>query len=364
MSDFHKADGEKVYAAMERDLRTAILNGGLRTDVPIITEGEFEVKYKISRKSVRKAIQNLCDEGLLVKLQGSGTYVVPPEKRAKMTDKKNLRILFLSNQLYSPDVKPSVEYMDALINGMSEFAFRMNWQLNFMRIGDVNFDDIISDYKKSLFDAVIWDCTNSSLKHNLKKIKEHDIPLLTINRSFDNICSICYDHYTEIADTVSFLANLGHKKIAFVNADFTESVYEEREKVFADSLKKFNLKNDFYFKINRRDVINCFEKIFSNKSQPTALILGGHLFLTPFLGWAGTRKLRFPEDVSLICLDDSYTAKSNNPPISVYAEPRSEIGRQALIAIERIINGQMLPGEQIRIKGDLIIRKSCGLPTK
>lgn len=362
MSDFHKADGEKVYAAMERDLRNAILKGELRTDVPILTEGEFELKYKISRKSVRKAIQNLCDEGLLVKLQGSGTYVVPIEKRTKPGDKKNLRILFLSNQ-FKPDIKPSAEYVESLINGMSEFAFRMNWQLNFIFFDEANFDDIIADYKKSLFDGIIWDNSASYMIHNIQKLKEHNIPQITINRAFDDVCSIWYDHYTEVSDTVSFLVSLGHREIAFVNASYNEIIYQDREKAFIDSLKKFNLKNDFYFKISPNDIISGAEMIFASKKQPTALILGGHVFLTPFLGWAGTKKLRFPEDVSLVCLDDSYIAKSNNPPVSVYSEPRSEIGRQALIAIERIINGQMLPGEQIRIKGDLIIRKSCGLPT-
>jgi len=75
----------------------------------------------------------------------------------------------------------------------------------------------------------------------------------------------------------------------------------------------------------------------------------------------GKEGMKFPRDLSLICLGDSYMAKTYKTPISVYAEPRYEMGKQALQTIENIISGQTLPGEQIKIEGDLIIRKSCGL---
>lgn len=363
MSDFHKVDGEKVYAAMEKDLRNAILKGELKTDVPIITEGEFEEKYKISRKSVRKAIQSLCDEGLLIKKQGSGTYVVPIEERAKFGSKKNLRILFISDQ-FNPDLKPATEYMESLVIGMSEFAFRMNWQLNFTLMNGLDSSDVISNYKKAMFDGIVWSITGGSFNEQMLHIKESSIPQVTINRTVEKLCSVYYDRHSELADTVSFLASLGHRDIAFVNAHYDESVYNEREESFIEVTKKLNIPSEFYYKIHLVDFIKYLDKIFSLSRRPTAMILGGHSFLSPFLAWTGSKNMRFPEDLSLICLDDSFIAKVNNPPISVYNEPRSEIGRQSLIAIEQIISGQMLPGEQIRIKGDLIIRKSCGLPPR
>ncbi|OGV46010.1 MAG: hypothetical protein A2017_22255 [Lentisphaerae bacterium GWF2_44_16] len=363
MQTFQRNIEDKVYKALEDDLRENILKGLLSPDKPILTEPELEVKYKISRKSVRKAIQNLCDEGLLKKTQGKGTFVIPPADRLKTNSRKNLKILFLTSA-FIPGEKISSEYEEALVSGMSELAYRMNWQLSFSLIDNLSIRDITSQYKDSKFDGIIWDNTHSSHNKIISSFMGNGIPQVLIDRYLNNVCSVYFDHHTEITDTVSFLASLGHKRIAFINSDSGEIVYKEREDAFFSSLKNLNLKNDYYFRISHLKPFNEFKVLSSALNPPTALLLGGHSFLPPFLAWAGSRKLRFPEDISLICLDDSWLAKTNNPPISVYAEPRNEIGKQALTALERLINGQMRPGEQIRIKGDIIARKSCGLPKK
>ena len=41
-----------------------------------MTEGEFSKEYDVSRITVRKAIEVLVEEGILIKKQGIGTFVV------------------------------------------------------------------------------------------------------------------------------------------------------------------------------------------------------------------------------------------------------------------------------------------------
>lgn len=358
---FQRDIGEKVFKALESDLRDNILKGLVSPDKPILTEPELEKRYKISRKSVRKAIQNLCDEGLLKKIQGRGTFCVPPERRLRERARRSLKILFLASS-FIPGEDHAVEYNDALVSGMSEFAYRMNWQLACLWADKVKTGDLLADYKSSQFDGIIWDNAPGYRNEMIATLMGNGIPQVIIDRHLDNICSVCFDHHSEIKETVSFLASVGHKRIALINADFDGDVYRDREEAFLCSLKEAGLSPGYYFKISPKNLFQRIGELTSVHNPPTALILGGHSFLAPFLAWAGSSKLRFPDDLSLVCLDDSYLAKTNDPPISVYAEPRREIGRQALAALERLLNGQMRPGEQIRIKGDLIIRKSCGLP--
>lgn len=40
-----------------------------------MTEGEFSKEYDVSRITVRKAIEVLVEEGILIKKQGIGTFV-------------------------------------------------------------------------------------------------------------------------------------------------------------------------------------------------------------------------------------------------------------------------------------------------
>lgn len=48
------------------------------------SEAELEKQYNVSRITVRRAIKELCDEEVLVKKQGKGTFVIGPETKARL----------------------------------------------------------------------------------------------------------------------------------------------------------------------------------------------------------------------------------------------------------------------------------------
>ena len=71
-----------LYIQLERILRDAILDGSLGQSEPLPTERELAERYNISRITVRKALNNLQREGLLVRRRGAGTFVAPREDRS------------------------------------------------------------------------------------------------------------------------------------------------------------------------------------------------------------------------------------------------------------------------------------------
>jgi GntR family transcriptional regulator len=66
-----------LYQQLQRTLRTAIENGGLDADDALPAERDLAVQFGVSRITVRKAIDGLVAEGLLVRYHGSGTFVRP-----------------------------------------------------------------------------------------------------------------------------------------------------------------------------------------------------------------------------------------------------------------------------------------------
>lgn len=66
---------EPLYRQVASDLRASIEGAAYRAGSRIPTEPELSLLYGVSRITVRKAIGLLCDEGLLVKRQGKGTFV-------------------------------------------------------------------------------------------------------------------------------------------------------------------------------------------------------------------------------------------------------------------------------------------------
>lgn len=78
-------------------------------DKPVRIEAERELarRFHVSRISLRAAIQNLADEGLISRRQGSGTYVLP---------RKGISVVHL---LLAPDIKSEDPFYIALVGELS-----------------------------------------------------------------------------------------------------------------------------------------------------------------------------------------------------------------------------------------------------
>jgi GntR family transcriptional regulator len=66
-----------VYRQVAAILRERIESGELEPDRPVPSEAYLVQEYGIARGTARRAIEVLRDEGLVVTVQGRGTYVKP-----------------------------------------------------------------------------------------------------------------------------------------------------------------------------------------------------------------------------------------------------------------------------------------------
>lgn len=71
---------QQLKDAITADIRNEKFPKGSR----MLSELELEKKYSVSRITVRRAMKELCEEGLLVKKQGKGTFVMGGEINAEL----------------------------------------------------------------------------------------------------------------------------------------------------------------------------------------------------------------------------------------------------------------------------------------
>jgi len=70
-----EASSQPLYQQLQRSLRQAIETRLIAPEDALPPEREIAEDFRISRITVRKAIDGLVSEGLLVRRQGSGTFV-------------------------------------------------------------------------------------------------------------------------------------------------------------------------------------------------------------------------------------------------------------------------------------------------
>ena len=78
-----------LYHQLTEALLALIDEGELREGDPIPTERELGAKFRVSRITVRRAIDELVREGYLVTQQGKGTFVARPKIQRQLTEMKS-----------------------------------------------------------------------------------------------------------------------------------------------------------------------------------------------------------------------------------------------------------------------------------
>ena len=93
-------DSQPLYQQLQRAIRDAIERQALNPNDALPPEREIAAELKVSRITVRKAIDGLVEEGLLVRRQGSGNFV------ASRIEKNFAKLTSFSEDMRSRGLKP------------------------------------------------------------------------------------------------------------------------------------------------------------------------------------------------------------------------------------------------------------------
>ena len=77
--------GGPLYLRLKRFIEDAVSDGTIRAGDALPSERDLAAKVDVSRVTVRKAVQHLVREGVLVQRHGSGTYVAPQLSRVEQS---------------------------------------------------------------------------------------------------------------------------------------------------------------------------------------------------------------------------------------------------------------------------------------
>jgi GntR family transcriptional regulator len=102
-----------LYQQVKEDIKAAIENGRYKPQEKIPAEPELSAEYSVSRITVRRAIEELCSEGYLVKMQGRGTFVSSPRIHRKMFNGNEMESF--SRTCRNSGMRPGAKLLDRKI---------------------------------------------------------------------------------------------------------------------------------------------------------------------------------------------------------------------------------------------------------
>ena len=196
-------------------------------------------------------------------------------------------------------------------------------------------------------------------------------PFVLIDRYFPEIDSnyIIIDNREAAYNATMHLIGREYRKIAFItiNADLVNM--NDRLLGYKNALMDSGLAIDetlikaLPFSHESKDVFNAIKQLVGNNKKGIDAIL----FATSKVGIMGIESLgtlgiRLPDDLAVVSFDDPDAYKICYSPVTVMAQPLTEIGKMAVQVLLSEINNlnSSIKTQKITLKTNFVIRKSCG----
>jgi LacI family transcriptional regulator len=103
---------------------------------------------------------------------------------------------------------------------------------------------------------------------------------------------------------------------------------------------------------------------FAQNPSPTAIQALTNSTTLAALSILAERRLRLPQDVSLVGFDDYPWMRARATPLTAIAQPVREMGRLLWQRLAARIKGDASPAERIRLAGELKLRDSTAAPSR
>lgn len=180
---------------------------------------------------------------------------------------------------------------------------------------------------------------------------------------FDQVCT---ENAEPMAQLVTHLAELGHKRIGLVAGLPGLSTTTERISGYRHGLANAGLPYDERLVAHGDSQSAAAERathaLLSLAAPPSALVTGNNAMTIGALRALRERGLSVPDDLALCCFDDFAWADLFTPRLTAISQPSKDIGAQAVrLLLERLASPSR-PGRTVRLPSTLVHRTSCGCP--
>ena len=177
-----------------------------------------------------------------------------------------------------------------------------------------------------------------------------------------SITSVYVDNVSAAREATEYLLTLGHREIAFVTGPMDSPINVDRERGYAKALHDAVVKRnpqltvvgDFSFESG----IRALESLFARAQPFTAVFCSNDEMAIGALRAIKSKGLRVPEDVSVVGFDDIRFARYADPPLTTIAQPKEELGREAMTLLVEILSGAQVPPRKRVLSTQLVVRGS------
>ncbi|MFW5981418.1 MAG: GntR family transcriptional regulator [bacterium] len=330
------------YIKVKNKIKALISEKNINSGEQIPSESQLANKYKVSRHTIRKAIDILVQEAVLEKKQGVGTFY--QGKKSSRTGNIGFISISLHDYIFADILSAADNFLHdknyQIILGNSQDDLKKEKEI-LMQLMDKNIDGLIIEPAQSAL--------SSSNLNLLEEIARRNIPVLVLDSNYqsDFLNIVMVDDYQGGFLATNHLLEMGHQEIAMIyKASHNPALarlegYKVAIKEAGLDLQEYLIRPYFYSEFNNQnkfenEIKDIVGQLLKNKKL-TAIFTFNDQIAIIVQEILNQKAIKVPEDISIIGFDDSMLVQLNNISITSISHPKEKAGRKAAeIIIEQI----------------------------
>lgn len=197
------------------------------------------------------------------------------------------------------------------------------------------------------------------------------LPVVVLDEEIERtaeVDTVAVDNYGGAYQATSYLAQLGHQRIAHIAGPEELSTTRDRCRGYRDAMRDAGLNVDeglvLHGPYTEQFGASVFPYLTGAKHRPSAVFAGSDIAAVGMLAAAELHGLRIPEDLSIIGCDGIRVGEWLRPKLTTLRQPMDELARAALELIRARIDAPNRAPRTRTFPLQLVIRGSAVAPNK
>jgi LacI family transcriptional regulator len=223
--------------------------------------------------------------------------------------------------------------------------------LNLKGVGGIIFADIIGN------------------RHQLEEALEQGVPCVVINHYLEDLPVSCIsvDNTQGAREAVSYLAGLGHKRIAHIAGDLITQAAHQRLDGYKKAMKmnKIALRDEYVVKTDysRGQARTAAYQLLKLKQPPTAIFIASDSMALEVMAVATELGKSIPRDFSVIGFDDNPSGLYSPVALTTIRQPLIKMAQESVKELNRLMTTHPSKITKRTLPCELVVRESCARNT-
>ena len=350
-----------LYQQLVETLERKIREGEWQEGTLIPSERELCDQYAVSSTTVRRALQELVNSGLVRRRAGIGSFV--------SSDTRNLSVLLLILGFDETDWRKHGYYFSDLMGGIAKVTWERQAVFSVAHVPkavqDIN-SYMYSMIEERMFDGILIRIASDLSADHLVPFQETNFPYVAIKRSLPEktINCVIVDDVQGGFMATEHLIRLGHRRIGMI-VTHNLALGRDRSKGYFRALDTYGITPDYSLIMTTGDFLEesgyrAAQQLLAQENRPSALFVCSDIMAFGVYRAIEEAGLRIPDDIAVVGYDDIPDAARLTPPLTTISTPYHDFGTHSTSLLLDLITRKVKAPQQMVIPHSLVVRTSCG----